>query len=63
MTKWTYFVEMYTLSEITKLTLLQDLGHEGWELVTLLRLMTPMERKNSNEIMAIFKKPVSETLI
>jgi hypothetical protein len=61
MTKWTYYVQTYTAAELTSLNLLEDLGDNGWELASLLRLVTPVEQKNSKEILAIFKKAVTDS--
>ena len=61
MTKWTYHVQQYTLTELLNMSLLEDLGDKGWELACLLRLTTPVERKNSKQILAIFKQPVLDT--
>jgi hypothetical protein len=61
MTKWTYYVQQYTLTELLNVNLLEGLGDEGWELACLLRLMMPVEKKGSKEILAVFKQPVLDT--
>ncbi|HEX9896894.1 MAG TPA: hypothetical protein VGA85_04435 [Dehalococcoidales bacterium] len=58
MTKWTYKVLQLTFTKLTSLNLLENLGDEGWELVGLLRLKTPVEKEDGKgDILAIFKQP------
>jgi hypothetical protein len=52
MTKWTYYSQEFTLTELLNKSLLENLGGVGWELVCLQRLRT------ANRYLAIFKQPI-----
>ena len=55
MTKWTYYTQEFTLTELLNKSLLENLGGVGWELVCLLKLET------ENRFLAIFKQPIQDT--
>jgi len=49
MQKWTYFVQTYTLTQLLNIDLLEDIGKQGWELASMLRLHTSVANPGGKE--------------